>query len=329
MNGKSMALRGAALAAAMLVLVTPATALFGGADSAAASAAEEGAPIARELEIRTYRNIPYRAQFLSQTADGGEVTYQVERQPKRGTVTVKGDTFTYTPEKNRTGKDSFTYVVTDSAGRVSRPAAVTVTVEKAKSGVSYADMADNDAAAAAQWLAEAGVFTGGKIGEQYFFEPDRTVSRSEFLSMTLETAGRPVTEVTMTGFCDDEAIPTWAKSYAAAGLSDGVVQGSATAGGVAFRGGDAITFNEAAAILNRILSVNDVDLTAWYGHRDAAPSWAAQAVGNMEAVSVLAAGSFGSPALNNCVTRADMARMLCSAGVLLEGEPAGLLDWII
>ena len=325
-----MALRGAAVAVAVLVLATPAMALFGGADSAAASssAAEEGAPIAREIEIRTYRNIPYRAQFLSQSADGGEVTYQVDRQPKRGTVTVKGDTFTYTPEKNRTGKDSFTYVVTDSAGRVSKPATVTVTVEKTKSGVSYADTEGCDAAAAAQWLAEEGVFTGAKIGDQYFFEPDRTVSRSEFLSMTLETAGRPVTEVTMTGFCDDDAIPTWAKSYAAAGLSDGVVQGSATADGVAFRGGNAITFNQAAAILNRVLSVNDVDLTAWYGDREAAPSWAAQAVGNMEAVSVLAAGSFGSSALNNSVTRADMAQMLCSAGVLLEGEPAGLFDWI-
>ena len=132
----------------------------------------------------------------------------------------------------------------------------------------------------------------------------------------------------MTGFCDDAAIPTWAKSYAAAGLSDGVVQGTATADGVAFRGEDTITFNEAAAILNRVLSVNDVDLTAWYGDRDATPSWAAQAVGNMEAVSVLAAGSFGSSALNNSVTRADMAQMLCSAGVLLEGEPAGLFDWI-
>ena len=323
-----MALRGIPLLLTALLLATPAMALFGGTDSTAASEAEEGAPIAREIEIRTYRNIPYRAHFLSRTADGGEVTYQVERQPKRGTVTVNGDTFTYTPEKNRTGKDSFTYVATDGAGRVSRPAVVTVTVEKTKSGVSYSDMEDSDAAAAAQRLAEEGVFTGAKIGDRYFFEPDRTVSRSEFLSLTLETAGRPVTDVTMTGFCDDEAIPTWAKSYAAAGLSDGVVKGTATADGVAFRGGDAITFNEAAAILDRVLSVNDVDLTVWYGDREAVPSWAAQSVGNMESVNVLAAGSFGSAALNNSVTRADMAQMLASASVLLEGEPAGLLDWI-
>ena len=316
---------------AALLMATPAMALFGAREEAASGSAAqstEGAPIAKALEIRTYRNIPYRARFLSTGGDGGEVTYQVEQQPKRGTVTIDGDQFTYTPSQNKTGKDTFTYVATDGTGHTSAPAAVTVTISKTKSGVSYADMAGSAAAAAAQQLAESGVFTGAKIGDQYFFEPDRTVSRSEFLALTMETAGLEATAVTITGFCDDEAIPTWAKAYAAAGLSDGVVQGSTTAEGVAFRGASPITYNEAAAILNRVLSVNDVDLTTWYADREAVPSWAAQAVGNMESVSVLAAGSFGSTALNNSVTRADMAQMLTAAGVLLEGEPAGLFSWI-
>ena len=32
------------------------------------------------------------------------------------------------------------------------------------------------------------------------FEPDRTVSREEFLAMVMETSGAEVTDVTMTGF---------------------------------------------------------------------------------------------------------------------------------
>ena len=132
----------------------------------------------------------------------------------------------------------------------------------------------------------------------------------------------------MTGFCDDESIPTWAKAYAAAGLSDGLVQGKKTADGVAFRGEDTLTYNEAAAILDRVLSVNDVDLTTWYADREAVPSWAAQAVGNMEAVSVLSAGSFGSGNLNDGVTMADAAQMLSAAKTLMEGEPAGLFGWL-
>ena len=119
------------------------------------------------------------------------------------------------------------------------------------------------------------------------------------------------------------------ESYAAAGVADGIIQGVSTAEGVAFQGDEPITFNEAATVLNRVLAVEDVDLAGWYADREAVPSWAAQAVGNMEAVSVLAAGSFGSAAMGETVTRADAAQMLSAADTLLDGEPAGLFDWLL
>jgi len=246
----------------------------------------------------------------------------VVTQPRKGTVTVEGADFTYTPRDRAVGGDSFTYTATDSAGHVSAPATVTVSIEKIKSGVTYADMAGSKAAVAAQRLAEEGVFTGVQMGGQYYFQPDQTVSRSEFLAMALETAGREVTAVTMTGFCDDEVIPTWAKAYAAAGAADGIVCGKSTAKGAAFRGEDPITFDQAATILDRMLNVGDVELDVWYAEREAVPSWAAQAVGNMEAVSVLSVGSFGSAAMAAPITRADAAQMLSAVKTLLEGGEA-------
>ncbi|MEG1593319.1 MAG: Ig-like domain-containing protein [Oscillibacter sp.] len=227
--------RGAALlVSAVLLLTVNAAALFGKGKTP--DPAAEGAPIAHEIAIETYRGIPYQAQFLATDTQGEDVTFAVVTPPKRGTVTLDGVNFTYTPAPDKTGTDSFTYAATDSAGNVSLPATVTVSIGKVKSGVTYADTRDSAAAAAAQQLAETGVFTGANIGGQYYFEPTRTVSREEFLAMVLETAGAEVTEVTMTGFCDDAAIPTWAKAYAAAGLTAGVVRGSATAEGTAFRG---------------------------------------------------------------------------------------------
>ncbi len=313
--------------AAVLVLSGSASALFGRKPAAAQPA--EGAPVARDIEISTYRGIPYEAQFLASDSEGDDMTFAVVDQPKKGTVAVDGVNFTYTPKEGASGGDSFTYAATDSAGNVSLPATVTVSIEKTKSGVTYADTEGNTAAAAAQHLAEAGIFTGAKIGEQYYFEPEKAVSRSEFLAMVMETAGRDVTGVTMTGFCDDESIPTWAKAYAAAGVADGIVQGKTTAEGVAFRGGEDITFNEAATVLDRVLNLGDVELDVWYADREAVPSWAAQAVGNMEAVSVLSAGSFGSGELGSAVTRADAARMLSAAKTLLDGEEAGgLFGWL-
>ena len=312
---------------AALALTVSASALFG-SKKQAPQEPQEGVPIAQELEISTYRGIPYQAQFLATDTEGDDMTFALAEEPKKGTVTIDGANFTYTPNDGVTGTDSFTYTAADSAGNVSQPAAVTVTISKTKSGVTYADTKDSAAAAAAQHLAEAGIFTGSKIGGQYYFKPEQTVSRSEFLAMVLETAGRDVTSVTMTGFCDDAAIPTWAKAYAAAGVADGIVQGSSTAEGVAFRPGEPITFNEAATVLNRVLKLGDVDLETWYADREAAPSWAAQAVGNMEAVSVLSAGSFGSPQLAETITRAYAAQMLSAAKTLLEGEETGFFGWL-
>ena len=283
----------AVLALTAVLLTGSASALFGKKTEEAPPA---GAPQVWDLEIRTYRGIPGQGQFLASDPEGDEMTFALADEPRKGVVVIEGDSFTYAPDEGITGSDRFTYTATDSQGHAS---------------------------------AEKGIFTGGKIGDFYYFQPAREVSRSEFLAMALETAGREVTGVTMTGFCDDASIPAWAKAYAAAGAADGVIRGRSTDEGVAFRGDETVTFNEAATILDRVLDLGDVDLDVWYADRGAAPTWAAQAVGNMEAVNVLSAGSFGSQTMEQAVTRADAARMLEAAGVLLEGEePQGLFGWL-
>lgn len=324
---KNFSMKAAALALTAVLLTSSASALFGKKDE---TAPVEGAPQVWDLEVRTYRDIPSQGQFLASDPEGDEMTFTLVDEPRKGAVVIEGDCFTYTPDEGITGSDRFTYTATDSQGHTSPAAKVSVSIDKPRSGVTYADTDGCPAACAAQDLAEKGIFTGGKIGGTYYFQPDQPVSRSEFLAMALETAGREVTGVTMTGFCDDESIPTWAKAYAAAGAADGVIQGSRTSEGVAFRGSEPISFNEAATILDRVLNLGDVDLDVWYADRSAAPSWAAQAVGNMEAVNVLSAGSFGSLSMERAVTRADAAQMLAAAGVLLEGsEPSnGLFGWL-
>ena len=136
-----------ALAAAML-LGGSAQALFGKKQQPVQ--AEEGAPTAQDVEVRTYRGIPVQGQFLASDTEGEDMTFALVEEPRKGTVTIQGADFTYTPDEGVTGGDSFTYAATDSAGHVSQPATVTVTIEKTKSGVTYADTRDSAAAAAAQ-----------------------------------------------------------------------------------------------------------------------------------------------------------------------------------
>ena len=61
------------------------------------------------------------------------------------------------------------------------------------------------------WRRE-GILVGESHGGRYFFQPEQTVSRAEFLALAMDAAGlEPMEDVTVTGFSDDEAIPTWAK----------------------------------------------------------------------------------------------------------------------
>ena len=142
-----------ALAVAML-LGGSAQALFGKKQQPVQ--AEEGAPTAQDVEVRTYRGIPVQGQFLASDTEGEDMTFALVEEPRKGTVTIQGADFTYTPDEGVTGGDSFTYAATDSAGHVSQPATVTVTIEKTKSGVTYADTEGSPAAAAAQHNQQGG-----------------------------------------------------------------------------------------------------------------------------------------------------------------------------
>lgn len=307
------------LAALLLVLapLSGAQALFG--KNAAPAAVPEGAPVCENMEVRAFGGVPYTGMLKAVDNEGEDVTFAIAAQPKKGTVVIADDGigFVYTPTKNKTGADSFTYTATDASGNTSLPATVRITVERTTSGVSYADTADCSAATAAMDLAERDIFTGTKIGSDWFFEPQRAVSRGEFIAMTMAASGKKVDRVTMTGFCDDASIPTWCKSYASCAYSAGIINGVTTADGVAFDANAQVTLSEAAAVLDRLLEVTDVNLADY----EACDSWSAQALANLESVSVLQTGSFAE--VQRGLTRADAAGLLSAALTLREGKSAG------
>lgn len=309
-----------------LVPVQSASAIFGRGKEE--TKAVEGAPVAENMAIRVFRGVAYEGAFRAVDNEGDEITFAIAQEAKKGTVTLTEDGlgFVYTPH-GKLGSDSFTYTASDAYGNTSLPATVSVTIEKANSGVCYADMAGNRAHTAAVDLAEHDVFTGARLGGSYFFEPERTLSRGEFIAMALAAMDVSAEEVQMTGFCDDASIPSWAKGYAVSALNAGVVSGVSTAEGAAFRTGDLITLNEAAVVLNRLLRVTDVDLSD-YDAQDAENAWCAQAVANLQSVSIIESGRFSADEMRSGVTRAQAAEML-SAAMLPRNdrnEKGGLLS---
>lgn len=286
---------------------------------------ENHAPIAENFEFTTYKNVVYTGQFSAVDPEGDLITYQLVDKPARGSVALSNDgsaEFIYTPYENKTGKDSFTYVAVDAVGNTSEEATVKIRIQKPSTKVTYADMDGHPAYNAAIRLAEEGIFIGANMNGDYYFQPDIPMSRVEFLSMAIAATGAEVMNgISITGFSDDDAIQTWAKPYVASALKSGVVQGCVTSDGqVVFQGEKTITETEAAVLLNRLLSVSDVSADAWTGNIDAIPSWACQAVMNLETVGLIQTDANGWVVLSDTMTRSDAAQMLSSALDLIKAR---------
>lgn len=286
---------------------------------------KNNAPIAENLEFSTYKNVAYTGRFSAVDPEGDLLTFQLVDKPARGSVEIAADEtgeFVYTPYENKTGKDSFTYVAVDSLGNISEPATVKLKIEKPSTKVTYADMAGHPAYNAAIRLAEEGIYIGATMDDAHYFQPDLPVSRAEFLTLAMTTTGLDALNgITMTGFYDDDAIETWAKPYVSSALRSGVIQGTVSENGqIVFRGGNTITAAEAAVLLDRLLSVTDIAAETWSGDISFVPSWASQAVINLETVGVLQCDAYGAPVLNDTLTRADAAVMLAAALDVIEGR---------
>ena len=278
-----------------------------------------GAPVAENLELTTYKNVAVTDRFSAVDPEGDLLTYRLVKKPARGSVTIGEDgQFVYTPYENKTGKDSFTYIAMDTVGNASDPATVKVKIEKPDTKVTYADLDGHPAHKAAIRLAEEGVFVGEGMGGAYFFQPDAAITRSEFVAMAMNAAGVDTLEgVTRTGFADDESIPTWAKPYVSSALKCGLVQGTADEEGkVVFRAEDSITTAEAAVLLDRVLSVTDVDAQTFAAD---APAWAAQSAANLSTCGVLPADA----GLTETLTRGEAAELLCAALDLMDSRDTG------
>ena len=284
------------------------------------------APVAENLELSTYKNVSVTGRFAAVDPEGDLLTYQLVSKPARGAVTLPEegmDSFVYTPYENKTGKDTFTYVAVDAVGNTSAPATVQVQIEKADTKVTYADLDGHAAGPAAIRLAEAGVFVGERVGETYYFQPERALTRGEFVAMAMDACGIAALEgVERTGFADDAAIPTWAKPYVSAALKAGLVQGSRDSEGrVVFQADSPVTVAEASVLLDRMLSISDV-AEETLALADA-PAWASQSAANLVSCGVMDPQTeFSEP-----LTRGEAAELLCGALDLLDQRSDGGWLW--
>ena len=274
---------------------------------------EDKPPIAVDSAVETYKNMSNEGTLKVSDPEGQALTFTVTRQPRRGTVTIREDgTFLYTPKKNKVGTDSFTYTATDPAGQVSREATVTVQILKPGTTETYSDTQGANYRFEAEWLRNTGLFVGEKIGGKSCFQPEKTVSRGEFLTMLVKTLDIDVDEnATYTGFTDE--IPGWLKPYLAAALRSGITANWPH--GQVFGANEPITGAEAA-----LLTQNALDLTVATSvvEDDTIPAWATTAMN--------ALNSNGLDVSSAPLTRACAATLLYQIHAIAPSAPGRNLN---
>ena len=221
--------------------------------------------------------------------------------------------FVYRPYENKTGKDTFTYVAVDEAGNTSAEATVSLRIVKGDTAITYADLDGHPAHKSAVRLAEEGIYVGSEMAGVHFFEADRPVTRAEFLAMAMAVAEiKPLEDVTVTGFYDDEIIPNWSRGYISAAVMAGAVQGGRNEDGAAvFMPNNVVTAAQAAVMLDGLLGVTDVPLEVFAAETQS--HWAGQAAADLAAAGIIRPEGVMTDSLAQPLTLGDAAVMLDGA----------------
>lgn len=232
---------------------------------------QDQAPVAEDSALETYKNMSCEARLKAEDPEGQPLIFTITRQPRRGTVTVAEDGhFVYEPKKNKVGVDSFTYTAEDPAGNVSREATVIVTILKPSQAQQYTDTLGESCRFAAEWMRNTGIFTAEQVSGVSRFQPEKAVSRGEFLTMLVSALELEIDQEAVSA--TEDAAP-WLRPYLAAAMRCGLTAGLPDA--TVSEADTAITGAEAAVMIQNALDLT-VSTEAEAG--EDVPAWAADAV---------------------------------------------------
>jgi len=276
---------------------------------------------ALSLNVSTHRDLAAYGTLSAYDPDGDTVVFEIVSYPQNGVLEMRDRTsgsYVYTPNAGYTGSDCFTYVARDPYGNYSAAATVDLKVTLSGTSVTYADMKGNGAYHAALTLTERGVMSGTQVGNQYYFYPENSVSRVEFLVMAMNAAG--ITEVPAcekTVFADDAEIPEAMKGYVAAAYEMKYISGSLSDGKLCFLPNEEITRAQAAVMLSNIVGLCDVPVTPTFADGSEIPVWASEAIYSLNAAGIMNPQA-GYIAPTAKLTRAQTAQMLAAAMEYVE-----------
>lgn len=246
--------------------------------------------------ITTKKNTPVSSTLIghSETELSGQPEFMIVDAPTKGKVDVTdvhSGAFTYTPFTDQTGEDSFTFKLVFSPYE-SEPATVTITIEDTPetSLFQYADLGTHWAAYSAAMLVERNITIGEKIGNQYYYHPDKQLTRGDFVLLLTAAVGLDsLPEYTGSArFADEDEMPSYLIEPAYRAMEAGIINGIADGDKIYFGANNSLTRVEAFVMVNNAINPNyesTIDLD--FADVNDIPLWAVQAIKNMEGYGLI------------------------------------------
>ena len=189
-------------------------------------------PVAAELELETYKNMPIELNLSAFDHDSDELSFTVVSQKGDGTLTLENNRLIFTPQKDQTGTFSVQYYASDSHGNTSAPAQAVISISKNRSNFTYVDITDPTKEYYAVRLAEEGVFRGESFGKTNTLLSAPSFSRTEFALLCASALGfapEENAEISAVG------IPSWQTAYIPTAVAAGAFDGTDLSSSVTVR----------------------------------------------------------------------------------------------
>ena len=274
------------------------------------------ASVALDKSVTTKVNTPISITLEATPASGETFAYAITVQPTHGTVIQSGENAAmhlYTPEKDYKGTDTFSFRL-ESGDYYSNVGTISIKIEEDSTNVipfNYIDMKEHWANYSASHLAARGLIIGEEIGNRYYFCPNKTMTRGEFMLYLLAIT-ESNTDAKVSGdisFADSGEYPTWMLEAVKVAYSKGIITGTKDGDKTYLNLNKTITRMEAAIMISNVLADKSSTVTITYKDVANIPTWGLNAVKNLTAYKIIQGDSMGAFRASSQLTRGEAAEL--------------------